>query len=591
MNLKIAQVIGLNTDQKAALVASEFQEGENGFFALTQLTCDDAFTKGRQILSELADFYFDFESASGGQKLTATFAKGLESLPEGDRDLALAATSGKIFYLLGEGRVEVYLKREGKLASLLTAGPQGQLVSGFLQEGDKILLSTRGLADFLGEDLTKSLDLSWDLWEEEISSKAALAQSEEQGGLTGLFIQVDGESEEEIIPTFSEEQVGKQAKLRFKALLGLVRFFPKSGRGKLVLALILFLIIGLGVGFKYKTSQDQQKKLIFTQTLQSARDDFNAAKSLSSLNPAEAKNKLEVAREKVDKALVLKKDDQEAQNLKKQIEEESSSILQQQNVTDFPLFLDLDLIKKDFKANSLSLSAGKILVLDPDLGSLAQIDTVKKSNQILAGKNQLGEANLASLNGNMAFTFSKDKGLIRTDAVDQKQTQVAKVDEDWGRIIDLFGFAGNVYLLDDKGQIWKYLPTSGGYSDKREYLTSNTKADFSSALRMQIESSVYVLKSGGEMLRFTKGEKDNFGYSGLPSSVKDPKSFFVSSDTDNLYLLDSGNSRLLVLTKVGAYKGQYQSERFARFSDLVVDEKAKKVYLLEGQKIYTMDLK
>lgn len=582
MKLKIAQVIGLNTDQKAALVTSEFQEGENGFFALTQLTCDDAFTKGRQILSELADFYFDFESASGGQKLTATFAKGLESLPEGDRDLILAATSGKIFYLLGEGRVEVYLKREGKLASLLTAGPQGQLVSGFLQEGDKILLSTRGLADFLGEDLTKSLDLSWDLWEEEISSKAALAQSEEQGGLTGLFIQVDGESGEEVvIPT----------KLRFKALLGLVRFFPKSGRGKLVLALILFLIIGLGVGFKYKTSQDQQKKLIFTQTLQSARDDFNAAKSLTSLNPQEAKSKLDSSLDKINQALGQDPKSKEAQDLKREIEQESSSILQQETVADFPLFLDLDLIKKDFKANSLSLSAGKILVLDPDLGSLAQIDTVKKSNQILAGKNQLGEANLASLNGNMAFTYSKDKGLIRTDATDQKQTQVAKVDEDWGRIVDLFGFAGNVYLLDDKGQIWKYLPTSGGYSDKREYLTSNTKADFSSALRMQIESSVYVLKQGGEMLRFTKGEKDNFGYSGLPSPIKDPKSFFVSSDTDNLYLLDSGNSRLLVLTKLGAYKGQYQSERFARFSDLVVDEKAKKVYLLEGQKIYTMDLK
>ncbi|MDP3733226.1 MAG: hypothetical protein Q8Q91_01675, partial [Candidatus Daviesbacteria bacterium] len=70
-----------------------------------------------------------------------------------------------------------------------------------------------------------------------------------------------------------------------------------------------------------------------------------------------------------------------------------------------------------------------------------------------------------------------------------------------------------------------------------------------------------------------------------------PKSFFVSSDTDNLYLLDSGNSRLLVLTKLGAYKVQYQSERLGGFSDLVVDEKGKKVYLLDGSKIYTMDLK
>ena len=108
---------------------------------------------------------------------------------------------------------------------------------------------------------------------------------------------------------------------------------------------------------------------------------------------------------------------------------------------------------------------------------------------------------------------------------------------------------------------------------------------------MQIESSIYVLKKGGEILRFTKGDKDNFSYSGLPSLVKDPKSFFVSSDTDNLYLLDSGNSRLLILTETGSYKGEISGEKFAQASDLVVDEKGKKVYLLDGNKIYTIDLK
>ena len=108
---------------------------------------------------------------------------------------------------------------------------------------------------------------------------------------------------------------------------------------------------------------------------------------------------------------------------------------------------------------------------------------------------------------------------------------------------------------------------------------------------MQIESSVYVLKKEGEMLRFTRGDKDNFSYEGLDKPVKDPKSFFVSSDTDNLYLLDSGNSRLLILTKTGVYKGQISGDKFAQSSDLVVDEKGKKVYLLDGGKIFQVDLK
>src|SRR3989339_407324 len=548
MQLKIAQVVGLNTDQKAAQVVSQVQDSENAFLALLQLTSDDAFTKGRQALSELADFYFDFEG-SPAQKLTATFAEGVKKFSEeGEWDLCLAGVSGKVLYLTGQGQVEVFLKREDKLSPLLATASEGQLISGFLEDGDKLLLVSRSLSNFLGEDLDKSLDLSKDLWEEEMA---------------GLFVQVDQEAKieeenEAVFPSLQEEKVIAS---RTKAiLLGLIRvfpkFFPKSGRGRLILALILILIIGTGAGLKYKSSKDAQKQAIFVQILQSAKDDFDAAKGLSSLNPAEAKNKLESAKASIDKALALTKDDQEAQSLKKQIEEQSASVLEQQKVADFPLFSDLDLIKKDFKAQKMSLSAGKILVLDSFQYSLAVIDPVKKSNQILAGKSQLGEVSLASLNGSMAFSYSLDKGLVRTDTANQKQTQVAKADDGLGSILDMSGFAGNVYLLDGSGQIWKYLPTADSYSDKREYLSKNTKADFTNALRMQIESSVYVLKQGGEIIRFTKGEKDNFSYSGLPSPVKDPKSFFVSSDTDNLYLLDSGNSRLLVLTKLGAYKVQ-----------------------------------
>lgn len=93
------------------------------------------------------------------------------------------------------------------------------------------------------------------------------------------------------------------------------------------------------------------------------------------------------------------------------------------------------------------------------------------------------------------------------------------------------------------------------------------------------------------MIRLTKGAPDNFAYGGLDTNIKTPKSFFVSSDTDNLYLLDSGNSRLVVLSKTGQYKSQYKGDRFGSATDLAVDEAGKKVYLLDSGKIYSTDLK
>ncbi len=614
MKFKTTQVIGLNTDQKAAQVISQSREGDDSFFAVLDLTCDDAFTKGRQVLSDLADFYFDSEGSSS-EKLNAAFEEAQKKIPvEGQStnqttlkfSLLLSSISGKILYLISKGGIEVYLKRAEKLSSLLSVGAPNQLISGFLEEGDKLLFSTSSLIAFLGEDLEKSLKLPLETFQEELSDRIGASDLENQG-LAALAVEV--EQEEVKLPSLQQEEVStgfvepgthhaagpvSTVKNILRNSLGFVwsqkKYFPRSGRGRLIIASSIIVIIALGVGFKVSAGKEAKKQADFTMALQGAKDDFNAAKGLAVLNSMEAKNKLDLSSDKLSKALTLKPNDSDAQNLKKQIKEESSSILLQSNVSEFPVFLDMDLIKKNFRANQISLSNNKLLALDPGVKTLVVIDLAKKSNQILAGSEQLGEATVASLNGESAFIYSKDKGVLKIDITNSKLSVVSKKDPDLKEISDIYGFGGNVYL-QDLSQIWKYLPTGGGYSDKREYLNKDTKVDLANSLRMQIESSVYVLKKGGEILRFTKGEKDNFSIGGLDKGVKDPKSFFVSSDTDNLYLLDSGNSRMLILTKTGAYKGQVTGGKFATATDLVVDEQGKKVYLLEGSKIYTADLK
>ncbi|MBI2019494.1 hypothetical protein HYS95_02410 [Candidatus Daviesbacteria bacterium] len=611
MKIKIAQVIGLNTDQQAAQVTSEIREG-NGFFAVLKLSSDDAFTKGRQALSELEDFFFETEGGPA-QKLQAVFEEAGKKFPDTEFDLCLASVWGKVLYLLGKGQVEVYLKRNEKLSPLLSMGNSGQLVSGFVNAGDKVMFATNSLVVFLGDELNKCLNLPSEMFEEEIGSKIGASQSENDG-LAALVIEIE-EEQAEITPLPDESEQNLQPEKvaqsfqsvfdkekfafvkvlvsKLPVLTGKVRqYFPKSGRSRLILAVTLLFIIAGGAAYQYKVSRDQKINTDFNQALQQAKDDFNSAKGLAALNPSEARNKLESAKNKINQALSIKTKSVEAQNFKKLLEDETPSILQQSSVADFPVFLDLDLVKKDFKAQSLSMSSGKLLLLDPNVKTLVMVDLVKKSNKILAGASQLGEAEFASLNGSMAFVYSEDKGIIRVDSSNSKVTAVAKTDEDWGKITDIYGFAGNVYALDTlKNQIWKYLPTSEGYSDKREYLTKGTSADFASAQKIQIESSIYVLKRGGEVLRFTKGDKDNFSYSGLPSGVKEPKSIFISSDTDNLYVLDSGNSRLLVLSKLGEYKSQITGNKFSTVTDLAVDEVTKKVYLLEGSKIYSIDLR
>ena len=603
MQLKDSQVIGLNTDQQAALVISTIRDGSNGFLAVLELKCDDAFTKGRQILSDLSDFYFDFEGTIS-EKLTATFTEGGKNLSEDNFSLGLAGISGKVLYLIGKGDVQMCLKREKEFSQLLSVGSSGQIISGFLSEGDRLLFSTKSLVDFLGDNLSKALQVPIEEFEEEVTGR--IEQENLTGDiLSGVSVEVARDVAEGVIPAIVEfdEEPQEQYSLPargykeilyslLKKIINLRKYFPKSKRGRLIIAVLLILIIVLGVGYKYKLSKDTQLNNQFVAVLQNAKDSFNAAKDLSTLNPKEAKDRLDQEMSEVNKALVLKPKDMEAQALKKQIEDDSPSILKQVSLSDFPLFLDLDLVKKNFRATQMSYSTGKLLLFDPAVKTLVVVDVAKKSNKILAGEDLLGEAMGVSLNGEMAFIYSKDKGLLKIDVTNSKLTVVSKKDSKLGEIKDIYGFASNIYLLDSsKNMIWKFLPIADGYSDAREYLTAGTKLDLSASIRMQIESSVYILKSGGEIIRLTKGAKDNFGLEGLDKGVKDPKSFFVSSETENLYVLDSGNSRMVILTKTGSYKGTMSGDKFGQASDLVVDEESKKVYLLDGSKIYTVDLK
>ena len=118
MKYKTAQAIGLNTDQEAALALSSVKEEENIFLGVLQLVCDDAFTKGRQVLTELADFYLEESLTSEvldntpAKRLIATFKLAKEKLQDTENPhIILAAVSGKALYLIHQGEVEAFLKR------------------------------------------------------------------------------------------------------------------------------------------------------------------------------------------------------------------------------------------------------------------------------------------------------------------------------------------------------------------------------------------------------------------------------------------------------------------------------------------------
>jgi len=540
--LKSTKIIGLNFDTYSAL--SLVPRGENllqqdkpKLYIVVLIEGDDAFTKTRQALSEVEDLFYA-SSEPVAKKLQESLDTIKLLLRESESpQVLLAATSddtnGAVLYLLGQGEdLEANLYRHNRVNSLYQASNEPQLVSGLLQPGDRVVLTTQSLKDLLGTNWQKFISLPAGELEDEV---ATLLSEDQNQPVAAVFIDQEAEVviEEVIENPFALDHQDQTLISKKLALHQLLRY------KKLLIFPIIIIILGFA-GFGVYTKFQNQGQPVVTQNS----------------TPAE---------------------------------EESKKVF---TVKDFPLWLDLNLVKKDFNTKELSLSHGNILIQDVDKKVVVKINLENKSQQILSGGDKLGEITNSSLNGDVAWVLSKDKGLTRMEgALDP--SLVIKTDPEWGNIVDIYGFAGNIYLMDEGnppagGQIWKYLPVVAGFSEKRNYFRDDTKVDLVGAKKLQIDSSVWILK-GSEILKFTQGASDFFSLSGLEKPLKDIKNFFVSDDTENVYILE-GN-QLVVVDKKGAYQALYQLDQLMDVLDLVVDEKGKKVYLLSGSKIFSLELK
>lgn len=621
--IKFAKAIGANTDFLTAQ-AFVFPKNISTNAAPEELTLgviisasgEDVFSKVRAS-APIIEETFTRSEKTAGERLSEISLSIKEQLKEVENlQYLLAVWREGTVYLESKGFSKAFLLRDGNLLDL-SAQSANQMVSGHLKENDRLLLISSRQIDSSDQNEMKIND-----WDDQFIKKLALTeldaleeelegylhQSQKMDPLAVILIEStinEQNTQNDEIPAIPDESIGQKSRkitqLAFTLLTKLKDLIPESKKGKLIVAaagiIIILALIGLFNFQKAKLKTHEEFLNFYNQ----AQQKFQVAQSLKDSDPNQAQINLTGAKNDLETALNFDPKSNQGQKLKKEIEEGSGSILKIYNITDWPPFLSLDLIKSGFNSQKLSFSLGKITLLDDKEKTLVVLDLKDKKPQILSGALQLGSASFASINGSKVYAFSPDKGITLINLEDggsPKPSVIVKPDPEWGIITDIVGFSGNVYLLDStKNQIYKYIPVKSDYSDKISYLRPDQKSEFAGAKKMDIDYSVWVLKSGPEILKFTGGYADGFSVSGMDKNLLDLKSMFIAegdskdADNGNAYFLDSQNSRLVILNKKGQYISQYTGEKFKSASDFVVDEKEKKIYLLEGNKIYQLDLK
>lgn len=173
--------------------------------------------------------------------------------------------------------------------------------------------------------------------------------------------------------------------------------------------------------------------------------------------------------------------------------------------------------------------------------------------------------------------------LEKTSAVD-----VADLPED-ANVVDIDIFADRLYTLDaGTKQIYRQQQSGDSYGQPTEWLSE--EIDLSSAVSFDIDSSIYILLSSGEIIKLDSGSKSTFEVETFSPSLAGSTKLIKDSAASPIYIVNPSSQRVVILTSDGTLDKQLTGDQFNNLKDIEVDENTSKMYVLAGTSVYEVGL-
>ena len=542
-------------------------------------------TIGKDLLNTLETEFFTLEekSLSG---IKQALMRSLSHIPATvTPSLCFAYFKENVLYLFIAGAGRVVLKRGNNVGVVLDTKekPDVSLVSasGFLQNHDILVLETHQFTENIEtETLKGALELalpndiaealSPQLHAREDGGQAAIIiayqgiQSSSTAGQDDILDEESSDSDagqEEFEDDFPDE---KEEKRRFSlpslpSLPKMLRFhlpsFHMSHRRKLMLTIgiILVTLLASSIFFTKKKDEDAKTHALFESIYTPAKKNYEDGLALKSINKSlsfqdftKAQNLLSENKDKFKPGT----------SEKKQLEELLGKV--EKELTD------------STGANSVTPKSAS-----EDASDLLRLEN---ANTDLVGVTQ---------DSDVVYGITS-KAVLEIDKSSGKKSDAIKNDGDWADPAGIAAYQGNLYVLDRKKGVLKFVPTSDGYN-KSSYFKGSAPS-LTSAAAIAIDGSVWILMKDGSLHKYTRGEKEALTIAGLDKPFAGPTKIFTNLDTSNLYVLDPANSRIVRLSKNGSFQSQYVASIIKAARDIEVVEDEKKIYILSGGKIYQIDL-
>ena len=365
----------------------------------------------------------------------------------------------------------------------------------------------------------------------------------------------------------------------------------------LILAAALVVFIGIWLGFQVTTvSRRSQSRGDLTELVESINENVKTAENRQLMGDLESANAIlnkaeEEARNVMQHESGLFRT--EALDLLDRIREKRESISNIVRLTP-TLVANLTSRNEDISARGLvGIERGRMIVYDRQNLYSIIVNAVDEP-QRLDGDNLI-------LNG--TFFERYDTSLFMTKEnrlmeLIEGQPTAMKTDDPAGWLSgpDMETYIRFLYVLSPQNnQILKYERLSNRYSEPSEY---NVNGNLENAIDMTIDSDIYVLKAGGEVVKLFRGESSPFTIRNLPTGALDTATKIVKpSDRSNIYFLDPEGARIIVTrtdddSGESLYLKQYvlEGDQVGTLQDLYVDPEETQLTVLDEKRLYSINL-
>src|SRR3989344_1870754 len=534
---------------------------------------------GKEILNTLEQEFFTLETKDQESIRKAVLSTSQKIPEEVKVSFVTGAVVGNVLYLFIMGSGKVDIKRGQTLGTLLEAkeeeGKDLKEASGFLQDQDIIILETKAFSDEISESTLLEF-LEKPSIDEAAENLAPLVHEKENSLVSSILVSYkeaeEVDEEEAVVAPVSdeaaEEKMEDKKEVEKEEAPSSPSVFPNlkrpnfrrplrlRGTRNLIVLLIIAVIVVFAISIIFAVKKQENDKLIaaFNYVYPAAEKKYNEGESLVDLNQALARDSFLEAKKILDDSKDKFPKDSSQQ---KQIEGLSTKV-------DSALKDTAKASEKEAKEVSKSESPYLSAILDTKALSFAK-----------------DEKNVYYVTSNGLFSLANGS---------KSEKSLVENNDDWTSVGGLATYNTNLYVVEKSdNQILKFVNTGSAY-EKTGYFPTSVKVDFSKAVSATIDNNIYVLFSDGTVSKYFKGVRVDFSIKGLDKSLSNPTRVYSNADFDNIYILDKGNSRIVVIDKTGSFKAQYRSKVISNAVDFDVLEADKKIYILSGGKIYEIEI-